>query len=304
MLSFNESYTLVQQLVSDTNASNLSLIKSLYNIGRRKLEKGLGTYFTEKTRTFTTVTDAISGTSYQSYRLPEDFGNLTMLYVTSGTQRYYADLIQDEELWQSMNAGTLGSTSNYLSHCFIRNDRVEFFPVPSSALTATMIYRAVTKNLSHDDYTSGTITTLANGGTTVTAVDSTWTSSMAGRYFRIEDDGEWYKIASVTDATNLVLQQKYQGVAIAAGTSTYTIGEFANLPPDTFELPCYYAAWKFQLFRKDRLLAREYRDMWTSGFRDAISHWANRGSSRVIKSRAGLRRGNPVNPNWFPENMS
>jgi hypothetical protein len=304
MMSFQDSYEFTQSLVSDSDATNLTLLKSLYNIGRRKLEKGLGTYYTEKTRTITTVTDAISGTSNKDYRIPENFGNLTMLYVTSGGNRYYAELIQDEELWQQMLSGRLSSTSNYLSHCFIRQDRVEFFPIPSSALTATMIYRAVTKDLSKGDYVTGTITTLANAGTAVTASGSTFTSAMVGRYFKIDDDNEWYRIGAFGTTTTLTLEQKYQGTAIAAGTSAYTIGEFANLPPDCFELPCYYAAWKFALFRKDRFLAHEYRDIWNSGFREATSNWANRSSSNVIKNRYGMRRGAVVNPNLWPENLT
>lgn len=304
MLSFTESYTLIQQLTSDFSTANLPMIKSFYNLGRRKLEKGLKTYYTEKTRTFTTVTDAISGTSNKDYRIPENFGNLTALYVTSGTQRYYAELVQDEDTWKQLVSGNLASTSNYLTHCFIRQDRVELFPVPSSALTATVIYRAITKNLSQVDYTTGTISTLANAGTAVTGSGTTFTANMAGRYLRITDDGEWYRIASYTSATAITLEQKYQGIAIAAGSSAYTIGEMANLPPDTFELPCFYAAWKHTLFRKDRFLAREYREQWNTGFKEAVGNWANRSSSSIIKQKAGLNTGRLINPNWYPSGMS
>ena len=304
MLSWQGQYELFQSLASDADATNLAVAKVNLGLAQRKLEALLGIYYTEKTRTFTTVTDAISGTSYQAYQLPENFKSLTDLYVTVGTTQYPGELIQDEELWRQMNSTTTQSTSNFLQFCFIRQDRVELYPIPSSANTATMIYRATTKPLSQDDYTTGTITTLANGAKAVTGSGSTWTSAMVGRYFKINDDGEWYKIAAFGTTTTLTLEKNYQGVSIAAGTSTYTIGEFPITPPETHELPVWYALWKYYGFRKDAQSAKDYKQDWLDGIRDAGVAWANRSSSNIIKGHPSLRRRGLVNPNYYPEGMS
>lgn len=160
------------------------------------------------------------------------------------------------------------------------------------------------KDLTHDDYVTGTITTLANAGTAVTASGSTFTSAMAGRYFRIDDDGEWYKIASFGTTTTLTLATAYQGIAIAAGSSVYTIGEMPITPSDTHVLPVYFAVWKYYLFRKDVQMAREFERMWKEGLVNAKVDWGNRSSSQVIRGYPYAKRRRPVNPNFWPSGMA
>lgn len=277
------------------------MIKTLLRQGQSKVDKALGIYYQEEEREFETVDDAISGTSYQAYKLPENFSRLTELYVTVGTTQYPAELVQDPERWRWMNSTTTQSTSDFVSHCFIKRDRVELYPIPSSANTATLIYEAFSTPLTQDDYTTGTITTLANEGTAVTGSGSTWTAGMAGRYLKIDDDGDWYKIASFTDTTHITLDTEYQGIAIAAGTEDYTIGQMPNTPPDTHILPVYFAVWKWAMFRKDVQLAREYERFWKEDLKEAVADWGNRSSSNVISPgyRQRIR-----NPNYWPQDMS
>jgi len=307
MLSFQGQYELFQSLASDADSTNLTLGKKLINIGNHKVEGTLGIYLTDEVYSFTTKTDAITGTSYQSYRLPVGFKSLTDLYVTSGTTRYGGDsstiLIQDEGLWQQLNASTTNPTNNNLQFVFIRRDRVELYPIPSSACTATMHYRSIGKDLTASDYITGTITTLANGASTVTGNGSTWTAAMVGRYFQTDDE-EWYRIATFLTATTLTLEEKYQGASIAAGTSAYTIGEMPRIPGDFHDLPVWYALWKYYQFKKDRLMSREYKNDWLSGLADAKTEYANKGTSQIVStSPGGVRRG-VFNPNMYPENMS
>ena len=298
MLSWSNQVTLFQQLISDTDATNLLMGKTLINQGQRRLQAILGLYYSEETRTFATVASQLA------YVLPENFRSLTNLYVTSGTTQYEATLIQDDELWRQMQSATTQQTSNYLQFCFVRRNRIELYPIPSSALTATIIYQTMAKDLSIDDYTTGTITTLANAGTAVTGDSSVWTSAMVGRYFKIDADGEWYKISAFGTTTTLTLDSAYQGVAIAAGTSAYTIGQMPISPPETHELAVYYAVWKYFLFRKDVQMAREFERMWKEGVSEAEAAWANRSSSNVTKGYPYASRRRAVNPNMFPTGMT
>ena len=304
MLSWQDQYGLFQQLISDTDTTNLAMGKTLIRQGQRRLQAILGIYYQDEIRTFTTVTDAISGTSNKSYPIPENFKSLTNLYVTSGTTQYEAVLIQDEELWRQLSSATTQQTSNFVQFCFIRSDRIELYPIPSSALTATIIYRTMAKDLTQDDYTAGTITTLTNGAAAVTGASSVWTSGMVGRYFKINDDGEWYRISAFGTTTTITLASKYQGISIAAGTSAYTIGQMPITPADTHELPVYYACWKYYMFRKDVQMAREFERMWKEGVKEAEAAWANRSSSQVIKGFPYASRRRAVNPNLFPTGMT
>lgn len=306
MISWTGQQDLFQSLASDVDATNLAMAKVLLRQGQRKVEALLDIYFNEEIRTFTTVTDAISGTSNQSYKLPENFDKFTDLYVTIGTTQYHVgaeQLIQNESIWRDINADTTSSTSDFLQFAFVRRDRIELYPIPSSAKTATLIYESRTKPLTAEDVT-GTILTLANGSTAVTSNGTPFTSAMVGRYFRIDNDGEWYKIAAFLTSSTITLDTKYQGVSIAAGTSAFTIGQFPITPDDTHELPVWYALWKWCLFKKDTQLAREWERAWKEGIKDAETTYANRTTSQISRSSRGLGYRHPINPNYYPQGMS
>lgn len=251
-------------------------------------------------------TDAISGTSGQSYYLPENFKSLTEFYVTVSSTQYPSELIQDIGLWREINSTTTQSTSPYPQLVFIKNDRIEVWPIPSSSdtNTGTIRYEAIEKELTQADYTTGTISALANGATAITGSTTTFTAAMVGRYFKVNNDGQWYKIASYTSATAIALQRPYQGVTIAAGSENYTIGQVSTLPQDSYELPVYYAVWRWALFKKDVQLAREYERMWKEGVADAKKTWSNRSSSDIISDKQRLRRRGLRNPNHYPSGMS
>jgi len=303
-MSWQDMYELWGELASDSDATNLASAKRLINIGQHKLEKALN-FATEDTRAYTTKTDAISGTNNLAYRLPENFNKLISASVLVGSNNYQAHQIQDPAMWRDITFN-ITSTSDVLQFIHIRRgtlDRFEIYPQPSSAQTLTLLYTAMGKDLVADDYTTGTITTLANGGIAVTASGSTFTSSMAGRYFKINDDGEWYKIASFGTTTTLTLASKYQGIAISAGTSTYTIGQIPPTPEDTHILPVYFALWKYFLFRKDRVQAREYRKEWFDGIEETKANWGNDEASQVLWKDDVLQRG-VINPNDFPQDMT
>ena len=305
MLSYQDQYEMCQDLASDNDDTNKTLFKQLVNVGQHKLEATLGIYFTEETRTITTVTDAISGTSYQSYKLPENFRSLIEVFVTVGTTQYQGHLIRDEDLWREMNSTTTQSTSDYLQFVYIKKDRIELYPIPSTAKTMTIRYNVMGKDLTQDDYTTGTITTLANAGTAVTGSGTTWTSSMAGRYFKINSDGEWYKISAFGTTTTLTLDSKYQGIAIAAGTENYTIGQMPSTPDDTHILPVYYALWHyFQGVRKNVEQARDYHRMWKEGLVDAKTNWANKTMSSVVYDARHYRNLRMPNPNDYPSDLT
>lgn len=298
MISFTGQQTLYQQLTSDLDEANLLMGVNFLRQGQRALQAILRIYNTDELRTFSTVA------SQTSYNLPENFKSLTTLYVTVDSTQYEARLIQDEELWRELQANTQISVSDYVQFCYIRPTTIEIYPIPSSSQTATIIYRAAAKDLVAEDYSFGTITTLANGSTAVTGSLSVWTSKMAGRYFRIDDDGEWYKIASVESNTALTLELPYQGVSIATGTDTYLIGQMPITPADTHDLPVYYAAWKYFIMKKNVQMAREMERMWKEGVKNAETSWANRSSSNVTKGYPYAKNKRMVNPNNFPEGMT
>ena len=305
MLSFTGQSELFQELASDADASNLSLGKKLINIGLHKFERKLGTYVGQKRDTFTTVTDALDAAN-QQYQLPRGFLSLTDLFVTIGTTEHFIEeLIQDLTWWRRLNSTTTQSTSNFLSHAYIEGRKVFLWPIPSSANTATILYQGTSKDLSQADHVDGTITTLTNGGVTVTGDSTAWTGQMVGRIFKINADGEWHRIKAFSTATSITLETAYQGAAISAGTDNYTIGEAADLPEDTFEVPVLYALWQyFARFKRDKFMAQNYKTDWKEAVQEAIADYGNAGTSAITTMSPIVGRGGAINPNFFPTSLS
>ena len=305
MLTFQGQYQLAQSLASDSDSTNLTLFKNLINIGLHHIERKLGIYYVEKDHTFTTVTDALTGTSNQAYQLPRGFKSLIDLYVTVGSTQYHiANLIEDPVWWGRITGSTTGSTSNFLQYARIKGRKIYLWPIPSSASTATLIYRGISKDLSVDDYTTGTITTLANNASAVTGSSTVWTDQMVGRAFKVNTDNEWHIIKSRASDTSITLETKYQGAAISAGSEAYTIGEICPLPEDIHDLPVKYALWQFFAFyHRDKFLSSMYEREFKSGLEDAIMEYSSANDSSIVTGRND-QNDFAINPNWWPTGMS
>jgi len=237
MLTYTGARNLFGKLANDSSSSTLTLADTLINLFAKKISKKFN--FQEDTATITSVA------SQQFYDLPIDFGRFKELYTTSGTTNYFPRLITSREHWDKINASTsvVGDVPQYV---FIFKKQIGFYPTFTTAdIESTLVYHIIIRDLSVADYTTGTIVTATNGSTAIVGDSTVWTSAMVGRYLKIpisqDGDENWYKIASVTDNTHLVVEKNYEGTSIAAGSSTYTIGECYSIPEDYQILPVFQA---------------------------------------------------------------
>jgi len=303
-LTFQDTYKLAQSLVQDnTTAAQdsvldpLTFLKQQINIGNRILYNDVGSVFLEKTKTYTT------SISSNSYDLPADCARPKSLYRIVSNTRYTAERIFDEDRWQRIQLDNNTNTSDYLQFMFARRSTFEIWPLASTAAaTLYLTYETIIKDLSADDYTTGTITTLANAGTAITASGTTFTAAMAGRFIKIDSDGQWYEIESVTDTTHLVLVKPYEGTAISAGSEAFTLGEMSRLPGATHHIPAYFAAWQYFLgFRRNKDLASVYERMYKT-----YHDWAVETFNKPFESTyIAPKRNYPYmrNPNFWPINI-
>jgi len=238
MLSYTGRRNLWVDITNNNSATHLSLGDRLMNtITRQILAKSWWFLFVQKDET--TVANT------QAYKLPGDCAKLTSApYITISSQRYTPKKCPTRRFWDKLNRST---TYNDIPQWFyVTGNECLFWPIFStSGNTITFNYRKMIKDLSIADYTEGTITTATNGSTEIKGDGTTWTSAMAGRYLKITSengDGIWYKIASVTDNTTIVLDQKYVGSDISSGSENYEIGEMSLLPYGFGALPVYKAA--------------------------------------------------------------
>lgn len=297
MLTFEGQYTQAQNFAQDTSAPATTFLKTNINIGQRVLETELGSFFTEETHTDLTE-DGV-----KSYKTPPRFIRLKIAYVDVGSVRYTLENIHDEREWQFLQSDQASTAeSDIPQKIIVRKDNFEIWPTPSTnGNTMTLLYEATGQELQFDDYTDGTIATLANGGTAVTGTGTTFTSAMAGRYFKINNDGVWYKIASFGTTTTLTLDKEYEGLAISGGSETYTIGQMPLTPEDTHHIPVYYAVMEYYNgFKQSPKKGAYYKAMHESEMARVKRTYGRRYSSKYIPPKPTRGIDAVINPNNYP----
>lgn len=301
MLSYSEQQTLSQNLVQDASSSALTFLKQQINIGKNILEVELNAYSEELEQT--DLTEA----GVASYPNPYNYLRFKSLYITVGGRQYNATPVYDERTWRTIQADTQNNESDFVTHVFPRRNTFELFPTPSSAGNViTTRYQPLFKDLAADDYTTGTITTLANGGTAVTGSGTTFTANMVNRFFKVNDDGQWYEISGFSSTTAITLARQYAGTAISGGSENFTIGEMMRTPGPTHHIPAWYAAWQyFEGFKFSEAKAKNRKRQYEEYIKWAKKTFQKRYSTRyhppknVIASDIAM-----VNPNWYPESMT
>lgn len=219
--------------------------------------------------TSATITPALSGAANltavnytvfrDEYQLASDFDRL----LKNGSIYYYSggrvsdiidesprDEFRDEftpEATDPLRRAMLSGTHSTTGYRLVRVN-----PPPKTALVYP--YEYVKKITPMSDYSTGTVT-VTNGDATVTGADTTWTSSMVGRYLRVDNNGigdssKWYQIASVTSGTELELSSTWEEAT--EGTMDYHISMAPTAFPSEFH--------EFILYEALTLIAGEQAD--------------------------------------------
>lgn len=243
--------------------------------------------------------------STQAYNLPYDTGQVRSIYVTVGSYRYVPREVSSREEWDRLNMVVV--TSDIVTRFFVFNGQVLLYPTPaSSSNIITVNSKRLVKDLSIADYTTGSVVSIANGGTAVVGTGTTWTTAMAGRFIRITDsdtankgDGFWYEIASTPTitSTTLSLVRSYGGTAISAGTAAYTIGQMTILPEFYEQLPVYEAAsiyWGINPKEGNR--QKYYDTKFKEGLAEMKKTYGSATTNVVLDDGGGYT---PQNPNLY-----
>lgn len=246
MLTYTTRRNLYGTLTNDTSTANLTLGDTLLDQATFELCSMQPWPFLEDDFTITTVA------SQQSYDLVPTIDKVLSVSVLTNTFRVTPKLAPTLEAWDKINATTV-TTSNYPQWYFVYNGKLSLYPIPSdSSSTITVHARLKPISLNKADYTTGTVSAVANLGTTVTGSGTSWTAGMIGSYVRItadnaanKGDGVWYQISDVASTTSLTISRPYQGTAITGGSAAYTIGQISLLPEAYDILPVYKACQQY-----------------------------------------------------------
>lgn len=251
--------------------------------------------FLEATKTTSTVA------SQQYYGMPYDIDTLKSVVVVIGSQQYIPQLCPSRDAWNNLNQTV--QYSDQPEWFYVTENTIGLYPAPSSSQTNALkiVYEQKRKDLSIEDYTTGTITTATLGQLTIVGSGTSWTSKMAGMWIKIADantantgDGYWYKILSVQSATSLTLVSPYGGISISGGSSAYVIGQTSLIPEDFQIIPIYKAAEiYYTAIQPDSTRAAEFKGLFNEGLGKMRRALDNKVSSPVIDFGATPTINNP-----------
>lgn len=275
MLTYDSALSTLQKItgVSSNNTADSATLIQFWNDSRRTVANINGGKWS-----WLEIEEEVDTVASQDYvEIPNHIRKVVSVRQQNGANPtdviYIPRMIFDANAWDKILAGLLGE-SDVPRFCYQRNQRLYIQPIPdSSGNRVIMRGRLKIRDINITDYTTGTISAVTNGSTTVTGSGTTWTTSMAGRWIRITEtdaanggDGYWYEIASVTNSTTLVLKKPYQGTSIAAGSAAYRIG-LITYEPEAYQMaPIYRAVAQWWDLKENTVLADRYWKMYDGGY--------------------------------------
>lgn len=286
MLTFNQIYSEVQSQTQDIDTtSSLPMIKRAINQGMHKFGAILNRDWRVQYRTFPTANNQ------QYYQMPEDAIRIKSLTVTVGTIIYPLIEIVDEEYWQELNMRTQKSTVPEY-YFMLGSDQYGIWPVPSGINTGTIGFEANMRDMTADDYSTGTIAVTA-ASPNVVGTTTVFTAAMVGRTLFVDPnggtgDGSGYKIASFTDSTHITLENNYAG-ATASGQN-YLIGQVPDIPDEFHEALVDYAGYRYYRRRRDLATAKDLKSSFDEALLICQQNYSSKSSSQYFR-RPHLRAG-------------
>lgn len=230
-----------------------------------------------KLRFLESTTDKATVASQETYQIPNKYRKLIDIYVYSGTGSssdtiYAPEMIFSPIRWKEILQYRLG-TGSVPYFTYVENTTYKIQPIPDTTGNLIVIRgRLQVRDLSIADYTTGTIVSVANGGTAIVGSGTTWTADMVGRYIQITEttaanggDGFWYEIGSYASATSIGLTKPYEGTSISAGSAVYTIGQVPIVPQAYQPAIIYRSVALYWQQQNDLTRAKTYWMMYDGG---------------------------------------
>ena len=183
----------------------------------------------------------------QSYPIPPQVSKIKNDTITVGQLVYTPAPVQSIQEWTMLNA--LPYTSDIPNYFFIYQNRVLFWPIPStSGNIITFNYKGRVPDLSFEDYSTGSLTSVTVVDGTITGSTTAWNTTgnfplnTAITYYNLflrmdppEGDGIWYQIKQFNSDTELELLHPVQNTA-SSTVASYTIGQMPILQEDFHDM--------------------------------------------------------------------
>lgn len=303
MLTYTSAIALYEKFTNSSESANETFGATMINEGIRMMMGNIDWPFLE---TNTTI-DTVDG--QQFYQIPANVSKVLNVTIEVGDYTYRPLQVYSRDDWDALNS-TVNVEGDTTSYFYIFDGKIGLWTIPATdGNTITINYLEQVRDISVADYTTGTITSIANGGTTVEGNGTSWTANMAGKYIRITHtneantgDGIWYKIASVTDGDTLELEDPYLGTAISGGTANYIIGDVMIIPENYQLGPVYYAASEYWRMNGDPNRADRFQQMYELLMQQMRDDEGKKTTNPSVDDGYGSI--GQINPNLAPQNIS
>lgn len=289
MLTFQDMYTMYQQITGDKSVSGLVIAKRDINEGCAMFLNRLGRKFNKE------YLKANLKANQQYYQFPSEILRISEIRCLNGNNYYTPILVTDEEEWNQRNI--IPITGNLPTHYYIRGfNEIGLMPIPIADLTNGIIvsYEPQHIEMTQADFTTGTLT-VNNGSVAVTHSASGFTQSMVGRWLQVTDgsDGKWYRIAAFVSSSVVNLENYYEG--LSGSGRNFRIGEVPKIPNAYQDAPVYYACERFYMTQNDQRTSPVFHARFEEKVRSAKETYAHSTSRMGVKSRTNYGR----KPRWI-----
>lgn len=199
--------------------------------------------------TASATTAVITTQGVQSYPLPANVSKVKNDTITVGQLVYSPAPVQSIQDWTKLNA--LPYTSDIPAYFYIYNNRLNFWPIPStSGNVITINCQIASGDMTYSDFTTGTLATVTQGSNLIVGSSTTWNTqfpvgvdlTFANLFITMNPpngDGIPYQIQMFNSGTQATLTKPV--VNIPGSGPTYTIGQYSLLSPDFHDAILYGA---------------------------------------------------------------
>lgn len=289
MLTFQDQREMYQQISQDFTPAGLLIAKRDINEGGAMFLNRLGRKFNKEYLT----SDLKAGQQYYQFSaLTLRLGEARFL---QGNNYYIPQLVTSEEEWNNINS--ILTTGSFPTHMYIKGyNELGIYPMPSADIPngIKISHEPQHTDLTQDDFTgdstpAGTLT-VANDNTAITHSANGFSSNMVGRWLQVTDgsDGKWYRITSFTSASQLNLENYYEGIS-GSGRS-FRIGEIMKIPDAYQDAPVFYALDRFYQAQNDQKTASAYQLRFDMKVKSAKETYGKSTSRQGVKTRRQSRR--------------
>jgi len=294
-----------QALGSFASSTVANFIKEHLNEGMHTIQRELRGYIQlDLPKTALTVDDQ------QRYHYPPDiYPPIEAATLEMSDVVYDLQVVSSQKHWNALNQIDFSGTT-IPQYIFPMRDHFEIWPIPQAdGDTITLYASLLDRDMTAEDYTTGSVT-VTNNDATITGAGTTFTSYMAGRWFKSTVDPTFYRITTFTDATHFELETVWEGITGAA--QAYTVGEIPEIPPELHNLLPHYVAGMFYSGPRNNFdsAQKHLNFFWTGDFANegrsltgsiggvlgAKQRYSKRSDSKVINK--GGNRWNKFDERW------